>query len=277
MKTLYITDLDGTLLHSDATLSEYEIAKIKEFYEKDVLFSVATARSMITGGILLKDIPLSAPAVLMNGVFVYDFTENRVIKYCEIKNVPYKNVLDIFENHSLHPNVFTFDGKFLSIQCTDIDTKAMQWFFDTRKEMLNGRFYKVKSLYKLPENQNPVYFNFFAPKDLLLPVTEELKNVSGINFAFYPDSYTNGWLLEVFADTASKANAVKFVKEYINADEAVAFGDNLNDIPMLRVADRSVAVSNGAEEVKKIADIIIGENNSDSVVKFIANENGIEI
>lgn len=277
MKTLYITDLDGTLLHSDATLSEYEIAKIKEFYEKDVLFSVATARSMITGGQLLKDIPLSAPAVLMNGVFVYDFSENRVIKYCKIDSEPYKKVLDIFEKYALHPNVFSFDGKDLSIQCTGIDTKAMQWFFDTRKEMLNGRFYKVKSLYKLPENQNPVYFNFFAPKDLLLPVTEELKNVNGINFVFYPDSYTSGWLLEVFADTASKANAVKFVKEYTKAEKAVAFGDNLNDIPMLKGADRSVAVSNAAEEVKKIADIIIGDNNSDSVIKFIARENGIEI
>lgn len=277
MKTLYITDLDGTLLHSDATLSAYEVAKIKEFYEKGVLFSVATARSMITGGQVLKGIPLSAPAVLMNGVFVYDFTESKVIKYCEIENNPYKAVLRIFDKYSLHPNVFTFDGEKLSIYCTALDNSEMKNFFDTRIKMLDGRFYKTDSLYSLPQNQLPVYFNFWAPKEMLLPVTEDLKNISGINYAFYPDSYTGIWLLEIFADTASKANAVKFVKEYINADEAVAFGDNLNDIPMLRIADRSVAVSNGAEDVKKIADIIIGDNNSDSVVKFIANENGIEI
>ncbi|MDE5994932.1 MAG: HAD family hydrolase, partial [Oscillospiraceae bacterium] len=122
MKTLYITDLDGTLLHSDATLSEYEIAKIKEFHENDILFSVATARSMITGGMLLKDIPLSAPAVLMNGVFVYDFESKQVIKYCKIDSVPYKRVLDAFDRHTLHPNVFSFDGEKLSIQCTGIDT-----------------------------------------------------------------------------------------------------------------------------------------------------------
>lgn len=277
MKTLYITDLDGTLLRSDASLSEYSVKKIKEFYEKGILFSVATARSMITGGQLLKGIPLSAPAVLMNGVFVYDFTENKVIKYCKIGSEPYRKVLDIFEKHALHPNVFSFDGERLSIQCAGIDTEAMQWFFDTRVEMLDGRFYKVKSLYALPENQNPVYFNFFAPKGLLLPVTQELKDVDGIDFAFYPDMYTNGWLLEIFADSASKANALKFLKEYINAERTVAFGDNFNDIPMLKTADASVAVANAVDEVKKIADIIIGENNSDSVVKFIAEENGIEI
>lgn len=277
MKTLYITDLDGTLLHTDASLSEYEIGKIKEFHEKGVLFSVATARSMITGDQVLKGIPLSAPAVLMNGVFVYDFTENKVIKYCEIENETYKKVLDIFEKRSLHPNVFTFDGEKLSIYCTAIDNPEMKHFFDTRIKMLDGRFYKTDSLYSLPQNQVPVYFNFWAPRELLLPVTEDLKNISGISYAFYPDSYTGVWLLEIFADTASKSNAVKFLKEYTNADRTVAFGDNLNDIPMLKATDTSVAVSNAAEEVKKIADIIIGDNNSDSVVKFIAKENGIEI
>lgn len=277
MNTLYITDLDGTLLHSDATLSEYEIAKIHEFYENGILFSVATARSMITGGQVLKGVTLSAPAILMNGVFVYDFEKNQVIKYCEIQNEPYRKVLKIFEKHSLHPNVFSFDGEKLSIQCTGIDTPAMQWFFDTRKIMLDGRFYKVDSLYKLPANQSPVYFNLYAPRDLLLPVAEELENLSGINFAFYSDRYTDGWLLEIFADTASKSNAVKFLKEYMQAEKIVAFGDNLNDIPMLSVADTSVAVSNAVPQVKEIADIIIGENNDDSVVKFIAKENGIEI
>ena len=277
MKTLYVTDLDGTLLHSDASLSEYETAKIRQFYEKGILFTVATARSMITGGQLLKDVPLSAPAVLMNGAFIYGFTDNRVIKYCKIENAPYKNTLDIFKKHSLHPNVFSFDGEKLSIWCSDIDTPAMQWFFETRKKMLDGRFYKIESLYELPENQNPVYFNFFAPKEMLLPAVEELENTQGVNFAFYPDSYTDGWLIEIFADTASKANAVNFLKEYANADETVAFGDNLNDIPMLKTADRAVAVNNAAPQVKAVADIIIGENNGDSVVKFIADENGIEI
>lgn len=277
MKTLYVTDLDGTLLHSDASLSEYETAKIRQFYEKGILFTVATARSMITGGQLLKNVPLSAPAVLMNGVFIYDFTDNRVIKYCKIKNAPYKNTLDIFKKHSLHPNVFSFDGEKLSIWCSDIDTPAMQWFYETRKKMLDGRFYKIESLYELPANQNPVYFNFFAPKEMLLPAVEELENTQGVNFAFYPDSYTDGWLIEIFADTASKANALNFLKEYANADETVAFGDNLNDIPMLRTADRAVAVNNAAPQVKAVADIIIGENNGDSVVKFIADENGIEI
>ena len=59
MKSLYISDLDGTLLHSDQTFSEYETEKFKEFNKKGILFTVATARSMITGKMLLGGIPFS--------------------------------------------------------------------------------------------------------------------------------------------------------------------------------------------------------------------------
>lgn len=277
MKTLYISDLDGTLLHSDQTLSDYEIKKINEFNKNGILFTVATARSMVTGEMLLGKIPFSVPVVLMNGVFVYDMGKKQVIKYFGIENEPYKNVLSVFNAQGLHPNVFTFDGENLSIRTTGIDTKAMRWFFDTRRVMLDGRFYKVSSLETLPKNEAPVYFNFFAPKDMLDPIAEKLKDIKGINVAYYFDQYTGGWLMEIFADGASKSAAMNFLKEYTKADETVAFGDNLNDLAMLHAADRAVAVSNAACEVKAIADVIIGNNNDDSVVKFIAKENGTEI
>lgn len=277
MKTLYISDLDGTLLHSDQTLSDYEIEKIREFNKNGILFTVATARSMVTGEMLLGKLPFSAPTVLMNGVFVYDMEKKQVIKYFGIENEPYKKVLSVFKSEGLHPNVFTFDGEKLSIRTTGIDTDAMRWFFDTRKVMLDGRFYKVDSLETLPKNVSPVYFNFFAPKDMLDPVEKKLKDIEGINVAYYFDQYTDGWLMEIFADSASKSAAMNFLKEYTKSDETVAFGDNLNDLAMLHAADRAVAVSNAVYEVKSIADVIIGNNNDDSVVKFIAKENGMEI
>lgn len=276
MKSLYISDLDGTLLHSDQTLSNYEIEKIKEFSEKGVLFTVATARSMITGKMLLGSLPFSAPLVLMNGVFVYDMQNEKVIKCFHIKNEPYKEVLNIFRSLNLHPNVFSFDGEKMTIRCEGVDTSAMQWFFDTRKEMLDGRFYKVEYLENLPENEKPVYFNFFAPKEMLDEADKMLKNVKGINYAFYPDQYTDGWLMEIFSSEASKSGAMNYIKEFLGATETVAFGDNLNDLQMLTAADRAIVVENAVSEVKEIATQIIGENNTDSVIKFIAKENNLE-
>ena len=49
----------------------------------------------------------------------------------------------------------------------------------------------------------------------------------------------------------------------------IAFGDNLNDIPLFEVADECYAVSNAEEKLKSIATGVIGSNDEDAVAKFI--------
>ena len=57
----------------------------------------------------------------------------------------------------------------------------------------------------------------------------------------------------------------------------MAFGDNLNDLPMMREADLSVAVSNAFEEVKQQADLVIGCNDTDAVPRWIAQDMGLDV
>ena len=77
MKTLYLTDLDGTLLGSDGKVSK-ECARIIYRHAKEgLLLSVATARTFMTAGTLVESLDLRAPAVLNNGVFLYDLKQKR--------------------------------------------------------------------------------------------------------------------------------------------------------------------------------------------------------
>lgn len=48
MHTLYVSDLDGTLLRSDETISEYTSNIINSLIDRGMIFSYATARSLIT-------------------------------------------------------------------------------------------------------------------------------------------------------------------------------------------------------------------------------------
>ena len=75
--------------------------------------------------------------------------------------------------------------------------------------------------------------------------------------------------LEIYHSSSSKANAIKYLKNYFHFDKLVTFGDNLNDIPMFQVSDECYAVENAADELKKIATNIIGANTEDSVAHFI--------
>ena len=56
------------------------------------------------------------------------------------------------------------------------------------------------------------------------------------------------------------------------ATRVVAFGDNLNDLPMLAAADLAVAVENALPQVRQAADIVIGPNTADSVARFILSD-----
>lgn len=52
----------------------------------------------------------------------------------------------------------------------------------------------------------------------------------------------------------------------------MVFGDNLNDLPMMRVADTAVAVGNALPEVREEAAVTIGPNSADSVARFILED-----
>lgn len=72
MKTLYVSDLDGTLLHSDASLSEYTAQTINGLLAKGMLFSYATARSYRTASQVTKKLDARIPLIVYNGTFVID-------------------------------------------------------------------------------------------------------------------------------------------------------------------------------------------------------------
>ena len=274
MKTLYISDMDGTLLQSNGKMSEYTKEKLNDFYKKGIPFSVATARSMVSATPLLEGVHFAAPIVLMNGVFVYDTETKKAVKYHKIEHSALQKILDCFYEKNLHPFMFLYSDDYkLSIKYTEFDNDGMKEFYDMRVDMLEGRFTQTDDLTDIPQGQHPVYVNYYALPALLDEVVEKLKLIPQIDFAYYKDSYSDDWLVEIYANTASKANGAKEVKEIIGADSITAFGDNLNDLVMLKGADRAVAVSNAVNEVKKIAHITIGTNNDDSVVKFIDDEN----
>lgn len=273
MKTLYISDMDGTLLQSDGTLSEYTKEKLNEFYRKGIPFAVATARSMVSATPLLEGVHFSAPIVLMNGVFVYDTETKKAVNYHEIPHSALQKALDCFYEKNLHPFMFLYSDDYkLSIKYTEFDNDGMKGFYDMRVDMLEGRFTQTADLTDIENGQHPVYINYYALPEYLDEVVEKLKLIPEIDFAYYKDSYSDDWLIEIYSHTASKANGAKEVKTIVDADTITAFGDNLNDIIMLNDADTAIAVSNAVPQVKEIADVIIGTNNDNSVVKYISEK-----
>lgn len=269
MKTVYISDLDGTLLNAKAELSDYAAEHLQALVEKGMQFSVATARTWETVGKILKKVDLKVPVVLQNGVCVYDPVKQQYIKVHAIPVQSVMHVIETMKKHQVRGFMYTIADNKLRTYYEELDTPWLQDFYEERQKKYDKEFKKVEAFAEVV-NDSIIYFSIFNRQEALDPIYEDIKDDPGLHIEYYKDIYNEDlWYLEVNAVTASKAESVKYVKEYGHYDKAVVFGDNYNDLSMFRIADEKIAVGNAREAVKEEADFVIGSNLEDGVVHYL--------
>lgn len=263
--TLYVTDLDGTLLKNNATISDFTVNTLNSLIENGVLFTYATARSFSSAAPLVKQLNLELPAVTFNGVFVINPQTGEHL----IENVFTKKSLKIAEKflreNNLAPLVYSYINGEERVSFLGEKIDRVKSYIDSRKG--DKRLRTAKNYDELFEG------NVFYLTVLNAENTELLDNFftaeNGFAHNFQIDTYDDTTWYEIYDKNAGKAAAVRQVKTLLNADKMVCFGDNKNDIEMLKAADLGVAVGNSFDELKEIADITIEENEFDAVAKFI--------
>lgn len=272
MKTLYISDMDGTLLNDGGKVSRRSVEIINELIKNGMLFTVATARSAMSAAELLKDIDISVPAVLMNGVFLFDLKNKKAVAYHEIPKDAFFAITEIFVQRNKSPFAFFYgdDGKF-TIEYTDFKLPIHRDFYEKRKGKFFGEFKKVYE-YEILDDMHPVFISLSDGYDELKPIYDAAQKINGVTCSFYADTYTPYWFLEIYSSKASKADGAQEVMALVGADETAAFGDNRNDMLLLSRADRKYAVKNAVPELRQIADEVIGENNNDGVAEFLKKD-----
>lgn len=269
MKTLFVSDLDGTLLTSEAELSYNTKKVLRKLLSEGVSFTIATARSPYSVNSIFADVPLEIPCILMNGVIIYDLKNKRFAQVESICKTAYDKVLRAVEGFGLSTFVYAVEGDDLISYYESITTPQMKSFYEERKNKYGKSFVKVDSLSDI-EPDKAIYFTMLYTRKELQPLCKALDNIEDISYTCYEDIYSEGlWYLEIFSKKATKYNATLKLRKMLAFDRVIGFGDSHNDLPLLDACDEFYAVSNAADEVKRRATGIIGDNNSDSVVKSI--------
>jgi len=264
MKTLYVSDLDGTLLRSNETTSEYTNDILNRLTENGMLFSYATARSYHTARKVTKGLEAKIPLIIYNGAFIIDNVTGEIL----LSNYFEKDVADVLDELigcDIYPIVYAYiDGvekfSFVPEKCN----RGTLNFLDTRKG--DARTNIVDSVEKLYEG-NIFYITCIDEKEKLKPMYDKYKE--RYHCVYQEDIYSKEQWLEIMPLAASKAKATEQLKEYLGCDRVVVFGDGMNDTDMFEIADESYAVANAVEELKQIATGVIGSNNEDAVVKWL--------
>lgn len=284
-RTLYVSDLDGTLLGSDSKVSARTAAILNELVRRGVMFTPATARTPATVQPLLSGVRQSVfasgpqcgkplPAIVMTGAGLWDRAD-QVFESCRlIEGADAEAIHEVFVREELRPFVYCLgDNGFLNVYHPSKMTSRENSFYQERRHLLLKRFH----LDQEPSRWDRVVL-FFAigPVGLVEKTARELEGLTRCAAAWYPDiMIPDTGLIDLYAPGVSKAKAVKDVAAMAGAERTVVFGDNLNDIPMMRVADVAVAVDNALPEVKAEADVVIGANYEDAVARYIAECEGV--
>lgn len=269
MKSLYISDLDGTLLNENAEISDLTAELLNSLIEKGMYFSVATARTNATVVQMLKNVNINVPVVLMNGVATYSLSDGT---YVNVENISLKGKTALFNaiREHIHSGfIYCIDNNTLSVFYENTDSPNAIEFIREREQKYDKKFTKVNSFNECMD-MNVVYYSIDDKKEKLDAAYNALKKCEELRIEFYRDIYnTDHWYLEVCSAAASKKNAVELLKKNYGFDRVISFGDNLNDLPMFEISDESYAVENAKDEVKQNATGIIGKNTDDAVAKFL--------
>lgn len=272
-KTLYVTDMDGTLLDNESRVSDRSAAILTGLSRRGALVTVATARTPATVQPLLHAVESRCPAIVMTGASMWDRGDERYVNPRLLDRSTAATVLDAFERHAILPFVYTLgDGGKLDVYHDTAMNRHEKDFYYTRRHLTLKKFH-IGEL--VPDHSLGCnILNFAIGKSSLVePLAEWLRENVDCSVSCYPDINSRDTsLIEVFAPGVSKAAAVEQLKAMTGASRLVVFGDNLNDLPMMAVADVAVAVDNAFPEVKERADIVIGRNSADSVARFIADD-----
>lgn len=275
LKSLYVTDLDGTLLNSQGKLSEYSVAALNHLIDNDVLITFATARSLGDLCEIMKDVKVQLPVVTFNGGYISDVRTKLHLKKCFISNDISESIYNLL-SQDVGVLVSYNRGNDDLISYDNISSKGMSDYILQRESTLKKSLDKFERF----DFKDVMAFTVIYEKEKVLYLKNELIHKYGdtIKIEAWEDMYFKSWYwLTIHNMDATKGKALQKLREMVDItfDRLVVFGDQMNDLDMIKGADCSFAVENAVETIKENAHDVIGHHNQDSVVNKILELEGM--
>ena len=273
--TLYVSDLDGTLLGEDSQLSAVTVATLNHIIgELGGLFTVATARTPATVVPLMQQVHARLPFIVIGGSAMWNPVTMSYEHTRGIDDMTVNAVADVFDRRGAHPFIYRRHGKnLLHTHHYGPLSPQEERFIAERQHLPLKQFFLDDRDFRHSDDEALLIFsmNKYA---VLKSIADDLRtSVPSCSVMVYHDIFdeSEGYL-EIFSAGTSKAAAIRDLARQLGAGRVVVFGDNRNDIAMMQAADFSVAVDNAFTEVKSVASEVIGPNTVDSVARWIETE-----
>ena len=263
---ILFTDMDGTLLKDDATISEQTRNVIYNMTARGHKFVLSSGRALPNIIKTKNDLGLDMPGVYIsasNGTLIYECDTQKVIFEERLSIDDVRNIWPLALEKGIHIQTYTDDS--LVVKKRDRETD----------------FYMIKCPLNLIESSEP--WNIL-PKPPVKMLCIDLDNHDKLD-AFgkevalkYPHlttCFSSNTYLEIFSNKAGKGNSLLWLCDYLNipVENSYAAGDAYNDVSMLQAAGTGLAMCNGDPQIFEFADEISEfNNNSEGLSQYIVKE-----
>lgn len=265
---LIALDLDGTLLNSDKVLTPENEAALRRAAAAGIEIVPATGR--FYGGMpaFIRELPYVRYVIAINGAQVFDLREQRPVCAAELS---WQRAVKIMEYLDTLPVIY--------------DCYMDNWGWMTAR------------LYELAEDYAPSSFSLEMIKTLRTPVPELKAHLRSVRHGVqkiqmffrdmelrarelrtlaerFPDTSVTSSIprnIEINSKDAQKGTALASLARHLGLpmEQTMAFGDDLNDLSMLRGAGVGVAMGNAVPEAKAAADCVTADCDHNGVAQAI--------
>ena len=273
---IVFSDIDGTLLNGSRQLSATTIQTIRKITAAyDVYFILVSARMPMAMQAIYDELCLKTPIICYNGALIMESLAGGFDNQREIcsHSIDPRIPLSIFNHtleHNLHFGLYSNNSWFVSkndvwTEREENNTCVKAVIAHNMPGIISQLASAGEPIHKLMVMGSPVEIDL-----LINSISLESRN----KITIYRSKET---FLEISPAQSSKAKACSLLLDYLNLkpEQAVAFGDNFNDMEMLRIVGTGVAMGNASEEVKRHADKIAPPNTEDGVAFVLAEFFGI--
>ncbi|XP_022975664.1 endoribonuclease YBEY, chloroplastic [Cucurbita maxima] len=262
-------DMDGTLLNSKSQITPTTVKALKEALSRGVKVVIATGKArpavisiLEKAGLAGKDGVVSefSPGVFLQGLLVYGRQGKEIYRRNLDQDICREACLYSLEKNV--PLIAFGEGRCLTLFDHPLTDALHTIYHEPKAEVMSS----VDNLLAAAEIQKLLFLDTAeGVSRILRPYWSEASGEHASVVQAVPE------MLEIVPCGTSKGSGVKLLLDHlgVSSEEVMAIGDGENDIEMLELASLGIAMSNGAEKTKAVANLIGPSNDEDGVAEVI--------
>lgn len=259
MTKLVAFDVDGTLLGESLLLRPRVLEAIAKMQAKGIDGCIVTGRMYRSVLPYVRELHFHAPVVCYQGAAVIDPSDDTVVSDMPLPNAVAVEVVEYAREHGLHVQLYANDRFF--VEQLNAYSQLYASISGVQPEL-------VTSLRAAFDGRDSTKAVLIAEPDVAaahLPKIRERLDGRAYVTRSLPQ------FIEVMNPEVDKGRALAIVAERagVTLDQVVAIGDSWNDAPLLRAAGFGIAMGSAPDELKAIADAVVGDVESDGVAEAL--------